>query len=311
MELIEHKYLPQDLSDLITPNKKYILQQINEHISNQSMNLLLIGSTITFKSRAIHLIVKEYYKREGVHAYGSLILTLDCFNDINFSNTNNDIKTFCKSNTTNKKFLIIDNFDIINEGNQQYLKILMDTCKNTFFIFGCESTNKINEIIQTRVTPIFFHDLSKEHYTELIQTICIKENIVIDINPILNYSNITPYFIYNLFNKIKLLNKTTVDLSVDYSIFDKYITCIKTNQVKQATHILFQIYDKGYSLLDIYHFMYEYFKLSIDVNKYKCIEQLCIYIQHIYDGFDTKLMLLFYSNDLIGIYEKSNFKSEG
>ena len=311
MELIEHKYLPQDLTELITPNKEYIIQQINEHILKQSMNLLLIGSNITFKSRAIHLIVKEYYKKEGVHAYGSLILSLDCFNDINFSNTNNDIKTFCKSNTSHKKFLIIDNFDIINEGNQQYLKILMDTCKNTFFIFGCETTNKINEIIQTRVTPIFFQDLSKEHYTELIQTICSKEDIVIDINPILKYSNITPYFIYNLFNKIKLLNKTTVDLSLDYSMFDEYIVFIKTNQVKKATQILFQMYDKGYSLLDIYHFMYEYFKLMTDAYKYKCIEQLCIYIQNIYDGFDTKLMLLFYSNDLISIYEKSNNKNEG
>ena len=30
-----------------------------------------------------------------------------------------------------------------------------------------ENTNKINEIIQTRVTPIYFYDLTKDNYTEL------------------------------------------------------------------------------------------------------------------------------------------------
>ena len=94
MELIEHKYLPQDLYDIVSPNKKEMLEQINHHIESNTINLLLIGKQHNFKSRAIHLIVKEYYKREGVHAYGSLILTIDCFNDINLSNTNNYIKTF-------------------------------------------------------------------------------------------------------------------------------------------------------------------------------------------------------------------------
>ena len=138
-----------------------------------------------------------------------------------------------------------------------------------------------------------------------------KENIHFDINPVLEYSNINPYFIYNLFNKLKLLNKPaeniTIDikpyiLSINYSIFDGYIESIIINDVKKATNILFKLYDTGYSLLDIYHFMYEYFKLSDNIKKYKCIEQLCIYIQYIYDGFDNKLMLLFYSNDLISIY---------
>ena len=53
MELIEHKYLPQDLSELIAPNKTELLNQIHEHIKNQTMNLLLIGKSTTFKTRVI------------------------------------------------------------------------------------------------------------------------------------------------------------------------------------------------------------------------------------------------------------------
>ena len=39
-----------------------------------------------------------------------------------------------------------------------------------------------------------------------------------------------------------------------------------------------------------------------------------MYIQYIYDGFDNKIMLLFFTNELvdiynkINIYEKSNYK---
>jgi DNA polymerase III delta prime subunit len=307
MDLIEHKYLPHHLNDIITPNKDAIIEQINNHIATHNMNLLLIGSPYTFKSNTLHLIIKEYYNKVGVDSYSSFILSLDCFNDINFSNLNNDVNTFCKTNSFHKKFLIIDNFDIISEGNQQYLKILMENCKNTFFLFSCENTNKINEIIQTRVTPIYFNDLNKENYVELITHISKCENIFFDIEPLINHSNISPYYIYNIFNKIKLLNETTIDinkyiLTINYDIFDKYIQYIATKDVKAATNILFDLYEKGYSLLDIYYFFYEYVKLTQNANKYNLIEQVCFYIQYIYDGFDNKLMLLFFTNDIVVKY---------
>lgn len=310
MDLIEHKYLPQYLQDIITPNKEEIIDQINHHIETHNMNLLLIGSPYTFKSHTLNLIIKEYYKKENVSSYHHLILSLDCFNDINFSNLNNDVNTFCKTNSFHKKFLIIDNFDIISEGNQQYLKILMDSCKNTFFLFSCENTNKINEIIQTRVTPIYFYDLTKDNYTELITTISKQENIYFDINPLINHSNISPYYIYNIFNKIKLLNEETVHiqkyiLTINYVIFDTYINDVSNKKVKEATAILFELFDKGYSLLDIYYFLYEYIKLSTNPNKYNIIEQVCIYIQYIYDGYDNKLMLLFFTNDILVKYNNN------
>jgi DNA polymerase III delta prime subunit len=310
MDLIEHKYLPQQLCDIITPNKEDIIEQINHHIESQNMNLLLIGSPYTFKSHTMNLIIKEYYKKENVPSYNHLILSLDCFNDINFSNLNNDVNTFCKTNSFHKKFLIIDNFDIISEANQQYLKILMDNCKNTFFLFSCENTNKINEIIQTRVTPIYFYDLTKDNYTELVTHISKSENIYFDIQPLIQHSNISPYYIYNIFNKIKLLKEDKIQiqkylLTINYSIFDNYLLHISCQDVKKATDILFELFEKGYSLLDIYYFFYEYIKLSTNSNKYNLIELVCLYIQYIYDGYDNKLMLLFFTNDIIVKYNNN------
>jgi hypothetical protein len=298
--------LPTKLSDVIMQNKVEILALLDHYIDN-NMNLLFIGSNNTFKSRIITLLVEEFYNKKKINVYKHLVMNIDCFMDITFSNSINEIKTFCKTNTIQPKIVVIDNFDIINESNQQYLKKWMDTCKNTFFIFGCENTNKINEIIQTRITPIYIEDLTIENYKELIETISKKENIIIEnIDDLLKYKNMTIYFIYNLFYKLKLLKKTHIHdiipyiTLIDYTLFDKYFELIQKD-LKSAFHILFGLYDKGYSLIDIYHFMYEYIKVTNHPNKYIIIEKLCLYIQYIYDGYDNKIMLMFFTNDIQSI----------
>jgi hypothetical protein len=300
--------LPTKLSDIIMQNKTEILALLDHYMNTNNMNLLFIGSNNTFKSKIITLLVEEYYNKKRIN-YKNLVMNIDCFMDITFSNSINEIKTFCKTNTLHPKIIVIDNFDIINESNQQYLKKWMDNCKNTFFIFGCENTNKINEIIQTRITPIFIEDLNIDNYRELIETISKKENIIIDnIDDLLKYKNMSIYFIYNLFYKLKLLKKThIVDIIpyitlIDYTLFDNYFHLLKKNDnLKKSIEILFGLYDKGYSLIDIYHFMYEYIKVTNHPNKYTIIEKLCSYIQYIYDGFDNKIMLMFFTNDIYNI----------
>jgi hypothetical protein len=308
MELIEHKYLPQKLNDIILPNKGMIIEEINTRIKTNKMNLLIIGNHNSLKNTIIQLIVKEYYNYYKINDYSQYILNVDCFNDINLSNETNDIKTFCKTIKNYKKFIIIDNFDIINENNQQYIKMLIDNNIDTFFIFGCDNTNKINEIIQTRVYPIMLNDYGYNEYNELIETIMEKEEIYFDKKVLLEYNNLSPYFIFNLFNKLKLLKLTNIDniseyiYIIDNKDFDTYTSHIIQKNIKEATNILFNLFDKGMSLLDIYYFLYEYYKTINQTYKYKFIEQICKYIKYIYDGYDNKIMLLFITNDIINIY---------
>jgi len=60
MNLIEHKYIPNKLDDVILNNKHEILKNIHNYINNNTLNLLLIGSFNTLKNVLIELIVKEY-----------------------------------------------------------------------------------------------------------------------------------------------------------------------------------------------------------------------------------------------------------
>jgi hypothetical protein len=209
---------------------------------------------------------------------------------------------------------MIENFDIIHENNQQYLKELMDESPKILFLFGCENTTKINEIIQTRMIPLYFEPLTSVEYILLMDRICIGENIVIKNKEVLlEYPNLTIYYLYNLFNKLILLDlKIVEDIApyitlLDTRILEIFFDSLAKEDVKEATLILFGLYEKGYSLLDIYYFIYEFLKINKKRRgiSYLYIEKICFYIQHIYDGYDTKVMLLFLTNELFSIYKNS------
>ncbi len=312
MKLIEEIYTPKTLDEIITPKYEELLGQIREHINSDRMNLLCIGSTNTYKLIAMQLMLKEYYSLLKIQNYNEYVLVIDSFTDITFSNTINELKTFCKSTATYKKYVFIDNFDIINESNQQYFKTLIDQSPNIFFLFGCENTTKINEIIQTRTTPIYFEDLTLGEYKQLIERIVNGENFKIkNIDVLFEYSNLTIYYIYNLFNKLKILDLKEIDDITPYitllenSVLNNYVDKVKKGDIKEGTKLLFGLYEKGYSLLDIYHFIYEYIKTNQTIRgiSYLFIEKICYYIEHIYNGYDNKLMLLFFTTDLVEIYK--------
>lgn len=309
MKLIEEKYAPHHLDEIISPKSNELLTKLSLLLKEQK-NILFIGSNNTYKVNAMRLALREYY---GGTQQDS-VLFIDTFKDLSFyNNENNELKTFCRC-STKKKCVFIENFDIIHENNQKYLKEIMDESPNTLFLFGCENTTKINEIIQTRVCPLYFEPLTQVEYRILIERISQGEQICIqNVEVLLDYSNLTIYYIYNLFNKLVLLGlKEVEDISpyitlLDNRILENFFTTLAKEHIKEATQILFGLYETGYSLLDIYYFMYEYLKSNKQRRgiSYLYIEKICFFIQYIYDGYDNKVMLLLLTNELFGIYKNS------
>ena len=310
MKLIEEKYIPQCLEEIISPKSKDLLAQLSQLLSEKK-NILFIGSNNTYKSVAMRLALREYYGE----SQNDSVLFIDTFKDLSFyNNENNELRTFCRC-STKRKCVFIENFDIIHENNQKYLKEIMDESPNTLFLFGCENTTKINEIIQTRLSPIYFEPLTPVEYRILIERISQGEQIQIhNMEVLLDFSNLTIYYIYNLFNKLVLLGLKEVDditpyiTLLDNRILENFFTTLVKEQIKEATQILFGLYETGYSLLDIYYFMYEYLKSNKQRRgiSYLYIEKICFFIQYIYDGYDNKVMLLLLTNELFGIYKNSS-----
>ena len=136
---------------------------------------------------------------------------------------------------------------------------------------------------------------------------------------LLSHSNLSVYYIFNLFNKLILLGlKNISDISphivlFDNEILDKYFELVHEEYIKEATFKLFELYEKGYSLLDIYHFIYEYLKGCSKLRgiSYLYIQKICYYINNIYEGYDNKLMLLFFTNELSILYKNRNISIYG
>lgn len=308
MNLVELK--PKPINEYIFENKESILEKINYCIRNDKMNLLMIGCIPKF---FIETLIKEYYRfKYNLNNYKDYVLINNYYSDTNISSENNEIVLFSKKKIKYKKIIVIYNLDDINENIQCYFKNIMN--EDNFFIFHCETTHKVYESIQMRCINIVFERFSHSTYLDYINDLCQKENIVIgdkDKENIIVSSNMEIDFLINLFNYIKLLKINHVEENtiqnyihlIQYNQLEKYFSYITQNELKKAFEILFYYHDKGYSLLDIYYFIYEYIKTTPSCElKYKYIDIISDYINKIYQGYDHKLCLSFLTNDF---YQKN------
>jgi DNA polymerase III gamma/tau subunit len=103
--------------------------------------------------------------------------------------------------------------------------------------------------------------MKSENLVAIINNIKSVENIDIDedaINFIINVSNNTIKIIINYLEKFKLLGeKITLNLAIQlcsnisFLTLEEYTNYIKMNNLKEAIKIILEIYDKGYSVMDI------------------------------------------------------------
>ena len=302
MNIIEYK--PSNLKDIFIENKESILEKITHCIQTNTMNLLLYGNVPKY---IINLILNEYYmKTYAILPPKKAVLEVDCFSDLNLSTSNNDIIIFSNSQYKYKKFVIIHNLEHISENIQVYFKNIMNP--NTFFIYCSECKKKVYESILTRCIHIEFEPLNYSNVKSIVHLLSNESNIHIeDIDELFIHTQMNIDYIINILNYMKLLKKTNIEKSsIDKYIqlvkdkdLQNYFQLIKQNNIKDAFLLLFHYYDKGFSILDIYYFIYEYSKTKVENPfNYKIIELLCEYIHNIYEGHDNKIYLALLTNDI-------------
>lgn len=302
MKLVEYK--PASLDDFIMENKPEILTTIDRCIQNDTMDLLLIGSV---PKQIVPLIIEKYYQHVLKRIPNHAVLEVDCFRDLNLNSPNNEIVLFSKAHCSYKKFVVVYNLEQIPDNIQVYFKPIF---KNVFFIFCTECQQKVYETILTRCIYIRFSPLGYENYKALLMYLSAQEEIEFEnMEETIQQSGMNVDYILNLFNYTRLMRRTTLPAHHHYiqGIRDAqwalYFEHIKQKQTKTAFQMLFDYYDKGFSLLDIYYFMFDYAKRCLpNPYNYKLIQLLCEYIHHIYEGHDHKIGLVFLTNDINIIY---------
>ena len=313
-KLFIHKYQPLYFNDFGLDNS--VVNMLKTLILIDNLNVLIIGDMASGKTSLLNALVREYYIGHTPKEYEENVLYINSLKEQGINYYRTDVKTFCQtcSNIKNKKkIIILDDIDIINEQSQQVFRNCIDKYShNVHFISSCSNIQKVIESLQSRFTIIKIKPLKREKLISIIEKIKIVENIDIDEdaqNFIINVSNNTVKILINYMEKFKLLNqKITYNLAVQlcsnisFFIFEEYTKFMLQKDLKQAIHLITELYDKGYSVMDILDNYFVFVKSSIIINeeqKFKIIPCICKYITIFHNIHEDEIELALFTNNLV------------
>jgi DNA polymerase III delta subunit len=129
--------------------------------------------------------------------------------------------------------------------------------------------------------------------------------------------NISIYNAKNLINymeKFKLLNQdidldlaTNICTNISFIIFEQYTVFLKTSKLSDAVKLLYDIYDKGYSVMDILDNYFLFVKITdslSETQKYNIIPIICKYITIFHNIHEDEIELALFSNNLFSVLTK-------
>ena len=298
-----------------------LIETLQILISMNNINLLLIGDISSGKTSLLNSIISEYYTGYSRKEYKENILYINSLKEQGINYYRSDVKTFCQTCSViknKKKFIVLDDIDLINEQSQQVFRNYIDKYShNVHFISSCNNVQKVIESLQSRFTIIKIKSLDKEKLMNLINKIKTSENI--DIEPsveefIINISNNNIKIIINYMEKFKLYgDKITLNIAkklccnISFLIFEEYTKCIINKDLKQAIDIIYNVFDKGYSVMDILDNYFIFIKNTNSLNeiqKYEILPLICKYITIFYNIHEDEIELALFTNNLINVYNK-------
>ena len=271
------------------------------------------------KTSLINAIVREYY--EG-SAKEDNILSINSLKDQGISYYRTEVKTFCQTSCSipgKKKIIVLDDIDVINEQSQQVFRNCIDKYSdNVHFIASCMNTQKVIDSLQSRMTIVKIKALKTENLSKITKRICKIENIHMTDDAeefILSISNNSVRILINYLEKLKLLSQnitlelaSTVCTNIAFQDFALYTTLCKKNEIKQAVHLMYGLFDKGYSVMDILDNYFLFIKstpLISEEEKYAVVSITCKYIAAFHNIHEDEIELALFTNNLISVLHES------
>ena len=322
-----YKYQPLYLKDCEMDENMRTLNKTL--LSMDSLNILLIGDSGSGKTSLIHALIREYYAPQGQQhkdakvlqtQYNENILYINSLKEQGITYYRNEVKTFCQTTTCipgKKKIIVLDDIDNINDQSQQVFRNCIDKYShNVHFIASCSNTQKVIDSMQSRMTILKVKPLTQENLKNILKKICEKENIKMLKSAedfILSISNHSARILINYLEKCKLLDMEITDelasavcTNISFKDFATYTELCKCKKNRaDATYLLYQLFDKGYSVMDILDNYFLYVKTSViltEDEKYRIIPLLCKYITVFHNIHEDEIELALFTNNLIHIF---------
>lgn len=317
-QLFIHKYQPQYFCDFDKKNE--VISLLNMLIAANSINILLIGNSASGKTTILNALIREYYKDIPEKEYQKNILYINNLKEQGINYYRNDVKTFCQTCSNiqyKKKIVVLDDIDFINEQSQQVFRNCIDKYGNhVHFISSCSNSQKVIESLQSRLNIIKIKPLTEPILNSIIDKIKTNENIIIDKDAqdfIIHISNNTIKIVINYMEKFKLIQQpitltiaNELCTNISFISFEKYTNYVLKQQLSNAIEIIYEVYNKGYTVFDILDNYFIYIKNTTILNedqKYIIIPLLCKYITIIHDIHEDEIELALFTNNLINILQ--------
>lgn len=317
--LFLNKYQPLYFKDFVSDDG--MIDILNTLIKMDNLNILFIGDIGSGKTTFLNATIKEYYNEYIPSQYQDNILYINSLKEQGINYYRNDVKTFCQTCSSiknKKKIIILDDIDIINEQSQQVFRNCIDKYShNVHFISSCSNSQKVIESLQSRFTIIKIKALQKHHLNQIMQKIINAEQINISVSAkdfILNVSNNNAKILINYMEKFKLLNQdvdielaTSVCTNISFFIFEQYTQFLQNSNLPSAVKLLYDIYDKGYSVMDILDNYFLFVKIThslTETQKYNIIPIICKYITIFHNIHEDEIELALFSNNLFSVLTK-------
>ena len=313
-KLFIHKYQPIYLSDFgMDPE---IIELLNTMLLMDNLNLLICGNMASGKTSLLNALIREYYKDHSSKSYDDNVLYINSLKEQGINYYRTDVKTFCQTCSVikgKKKIVVLDDIDLINEQSQQVFRNCIDKFShNVHFISSCCNVQKVIESLQSRFAMIKIKPLGRDNLTTLITKIKHNEQIEIDDDAekfIVNVSNTNVKLLVNYMEKFKLLDeRITLPIAmklcsnISFRTFEEYTDLIKNQNTVAAIQLIYEIYDRGYSVMDILDNYFLFIKtttLLSEDDKYTIIPFICKYITVFHDIHEDEIELALFTNNLV------------
>jgi DNA polymerase III delta prime subunit len=228
-----------------------------------------------------------------------------------------ELKTFSQSHSTiygKKKMVIIDDIDTMNEQSQQVFRNYIDKYRhNVHFLSVCTNIQKVIESFQSRMHILRIESSTEAQIEELYDNIVSDNRLIVAPDAkvfLLKYCKYSIRSLINHMEKIWILDRPiTIDTCVklcgiDTSQYERYLEMLRKSDLQSAIKIMYDIYDYGYSVIDVMESLFAFIKMTDLVNeeeKYKIIVIFCKYITVFYTVHENVIELAFFTNKMYRI----------
>ena len=314
--LFMNKFQPLIFTDFDFDSDNEIVNILNTLIDMNNLNILFIGDMGSGKTSILNALIREYYVGFTQNEYKDNILHINNLKEQGINYYRNDVKTFCQTCSSiknKKKIVVLDDLDLINEQSQQVFRNCIDKYShNVHFMSSCCNIQKVIESIQSRLTILKIKPLHRDNLIKIMHKIKSVEQIIISPDAekfILDICNNTAKILINYMEKFKLLKQditfdiaTNVCTNISFTIFNTYTELVKNKQLDEAIKLVYSIYDKGYSVMDILDNYFLFVKITpilTEDQKYTIIPFICKYITIFHNIHEDEIELALFTNNLI------------